>query len=333
MPELANAAAARQCAGAMSLFLLRRFLTFVATLAATSVIIFVVLEILPGDPALTMLGLDAPESAVREIRAELGLDRPAHVRYFDWIGGLFVGDLGLSYTYKVPVSELVRERLAVTLPLALLAMALTVLIALSLGLFAASHHNRLGDYGVMGFSQLGIAIPNFWFGILLILAFAVGLRWVSAGGFAGWENGLWPGLRSLLLPAITLALSLSAILTRITRSAVLETAGEDYVRTARAKGLSRGATMRRHVLRNALIPVITIGGLIFADLLAGTIIVERVFSLPGIGKLVFQAITNRDLMVVKSVVLLLAALVVVMNFLVDITYALIDPRIRLGGRA
>lgn len=316
----------------MSLFLLRRFLSFIATLAATSVIIFVALEVLPGDPALTMLGLDAPESAVREIRAELGLDRPAHIRYLDWIGGFFVGDLGLSYTYKVPVSELVRERLAVTIPLALFAMLLTVIIALVLGIFAASRHNRLGDYGVMAFSQLGIAIPNFWFGILLILAFAVGLRMFSAGGFAGWDAGVLPALKSLVLPSVTLALALSAILTRITRSAVLETAGEDYVRTARAKGLSRGQTLWRHVLRNALIPVITIGGLLFADLLAGTIIVERVFSLPGLGKLIFQAINNRDLMVVKSVVLLLAGLVVVMNFLVDVAYAVIDPRIRLGGR-
>lgn len=313
----------------MRMFLFRRFLTLLATMIGTSIIVFVALEILPGDPALTMLGLDAPESAVQAIRAELGLDRPAFVRYVDWIAGLAVGDMGTSYTYKVPVTELIAERLTLTVPLALLAMTLTTIIALVLGVTAAANHNTAGDYGVMGFSQIGIAIPDFWFGILLIIVFAVLLGWFSAGGFAGWDEGFGPAMKSLVLPAVTLALSLSAILTRITRSSVLEVAGEDYVRTARAKGLSRQATLWRHVLRNALIPVITIMGLLFANLLAGTIVVENVFSLPGIGKLIFQAISNRDLVVVKNVVLLLSIMVVVMNFLVDVLYAVIDPRIRV----
>lgn len=314
----------------MSIFLAKRLLTFVATLWGTSVIVFVVLEVLPGDPALTILGVDAPQSAVIALTKELGLDRPPHERYVAWIGGLLTGELGNSYTYKVPVVELIRERLALTIPLAIIAMILTTVIALALGVYAAARHNTLGDYGVMGFSQLGIAVPNFWFGILLILFFAVQLRWFRSGGFPGWEAGFWPALQALILPAVALALVQAAILARVTRSAVLEVVREDYVRTARAKGLSRRATLWGHVLRNALIPVITIMGLQFANLLAGTIVIENVFAMPGIGRLIFQSISNRDLVVVMNVVVILAAMVVIVNFIVDLLYAVIDPRVKVN---
>lgn len=313
----------------MSVFLARRFLTFLITVSGASVIIFLLLEVLPGDPALTMLGVDAPDSAIEALRLELGLDRPAPIRYADWIAGLFRGEMGLSYVYKVPVTELIGQRLAVTLPLAIGAMVVATLAALSLGIFAATNHNRVGDYGVMGFSQLGLAIPDFWFGILLIILFAVILRWLPSGGFPGWDEGIWRGVRSLILPVFTLALSLTAIMTRVTRSAVLEVAREDFVRTARAKGLSRRAALWGHVLRNALVPVLTIGGVLVSAVVTGTLVIENVFALPGVGKLIFDAISNRDLMVVKNVVLLFAAIVVVVNFVVDILYALVDPRIRI----
>ncbi len=313
----------------MSVFLARRFLTFLITIFGASVIIFLLLEVLPGDPALTMLGVDAPESAVKAIRLELGLDRPGFIRYVDWIAGLFQGEMGLSYVYKVPVTELIGQRLQVTLPLAIGAMVVATLVSLSLGIFAATNHNKLGDYGVMGFSQLGLAIPDFWFGILLIILFAVILHLLPSGGFPGWDDGIWRGVRALILPVFTQALSLTAIMTRVTRSSVLEVAREDYVRTARAKGLSRRAALWRHVLRNALIPVLTIGGLLVATVVTGTLIIENVFTLPGVGKLIFDAISNRDLMVVKNVVLLFAAIVVVVNFVVDILYAMVDPRIRV----
>ena len=313
----------------MSVFLARRFLTFLITITGASVIIFLVLEVLPGDPALTMLGVDAPDSAIKAIRLELGLDRPAPIRYVDWIAGLFHGEMGLSYVYKVPVTELVGQRLQVTLPLALGSMVLATFASLALGIFAATNHNRIGDYGVMGFSQLGLAIPDFWFGILLIILFAVILHWVPSGGFPGWDEGIWRGTRALILPVLTQTLSLTAIMTRVTRSSVLEVAREDFVRTARAKGLSRRAALWRHVLRNALVPVLTIGGLLVATVVTGTLIIENVFALPGVGKLIFDAISNRDLMVVKNVVLLFAAIVVVVNFVVDILYALVDPRIRI----
>ncbi len=319
----------------MLLFLLRRAATFAATLLVASLVVFAVLEILPGNPAQVMLGDTATPESIAALEARLGLDRPAWSRYATWAGGLLRGESGLSYAYDTPTFELIAERLQVSLPLALLAMVLTVVVALVLGVYAASRHNRAGDVGVMALSQLGVALPSFWLAILLILLFAVQLQWVSAGGFPGWSGddggGLWPGLKALLLPALSLAAVQAAILARVTRSAVLEAMREDYVRTARAKGLSRRAVLWRHVLRNAMIPVLTVMGLQFANLITGAIVVENVFVLPGIGRLVFQAISNRDLVLVRDVVMLLAAVVVLVNFVVDVLYALIDPRLRVGG--
>ncbi len=313
----------------MGLFLFKRLITLVATLVGTSIVVFLVLEILPGNAAQILMGPDAPPETVQALAQKLGLDRPAVERYFSWIGGLLVGDLGLSYAYSTPVGELVLERLTVTVPLAVLAMVLTTILALAAGIYAAAQHNKLGDVGIMGLTQLGIAIPNFWFAILLILLFSVHLGWFSAGGFPGWEEeGILGGLRALMLPALSLAVVQSAILARITRSAVLEVLREDFVRTARAKGVSRRGALWGHVLRNALIPVITVMGLQFAELLAGTIVVESVFYLPGLGRLIFQSISNRDLIVVRNCVMLLAAMVVIVNFIVDVLYAVIDPRVK-----
>ena len=315
----------------MALFLLKRLATLIATLIGASLVVFMVLEILPGDAAQMMMGPDASPDAVRALATKLGLDRPAPERYLDWVAGLLTGRLGDSFAYSTPVADLILERLSVTVPLALLAMALTCLVALCAGVYAAMRHNRLGDVGLMGLTQVGIAIPNFWFAILLILLFSVQLQWFSAGGFEGWDEGFWRGLQALTLPAVSLSVVLSAILTRITRSAVLEVLGEDFVRTARAKGLSRRATVWKHVLRNAMIPVVTFMGLQFAELLAGTIVVENVFYLPGLGRLIFQAISNRDLIVVRNCVMLLAAMVVMVNFVVDVLYAVIDPRVKASG--
>ena len=313
----------------MSLFLLKRFATFVATLLAASIVIFAVQGLLPGNAAQVMLGESATPEAVQALSQKLGLDRPATVRYGRWVGGLLTGDLGLSVAYDTPVAQLIRERLAVTAPLAVLAMALTALIALTLGIYAASRHNRLGDVGVMAASQIGIAIPNFWFAILLILVFSVKLQWFSAGGFPGWDDAPWQAFKALILPAVALAVVQAAILARITRSAVLDVLREDFVRTARAKGLSQRQVLWRHVLRNAFVPVLTVMGLQFANLLTGTVVVENVFSLPGLGRLIFQAISNRDILVVQNVVMLLAAAVIVINFIVDVLYAVIDPRLKV----
>ena len=300
------------------------------TLLVASLLIFLLLEILPGDPAAVILGIGAQEDTLRNLRAELGLDLPAPVRYLNWLGEVFQGNLGRSYTYDTPVQELLLNRMELSLPLALLAILLSTGIAIPLGVFAASRHRKVADTGIMGFAQLGVAVPNFWFAILLILLFSVKLGWFSAGGFAGWDAGWFPAFKSLVLPAVALALPQAAILARVTRSSVLETVQEDYIRTARAKGLSRSQALWRHAVRNALIPVVTILGLQLSFLLAGTIIIENVFYLPGVGRLLFQAIAQRDLMVVKNLVLVLAATVVVINFLVDLLYAVLDPRLRLG---
>jgi peptide/nickel transport system permease protein len=320
----------------MTAYLLRRLASFAVTLAAASLVVFVVLELLPGRSAEVMLGETATPEAIAALEARLGLDRPAPARYLSWVVGLLRGDSATSIAYDTPTFELIAERLAVSLPLAVLAMVLTVVVALAAGVYAASQHRRAGDTGVMIASQLGLSIPNFWLAILLILLFAVQLQWVSAGGFPGWRaedgGGLGAGLAALLLPALSLAAVQAAILARVTRSAVLEALREDYVRTARAKGLSRRQVLWRHVLRNAMVPVLTIMGLQFANLITGAIIVENVFVLPGIGRLVFQAIANRDLVLVRDVVMLLAAVVVLVNFIVDVLYAVADPRLRAGVR-
>lgn len=312
----------------MASFVARRFLSLSATLLAASVIIFLVMEVLPGDPAAYMLGLNAQPDTVAALREQLGLDRAPPQRYLSWIAGLFTGDLGTSYTYRVPVGELILERLWVSLPLTLMALAITIAIAFPVGMIAAARRNSPADAAIMGVTQLGIAIPNFWFAMLLVLVFSIGLRWFSAGGFPGWDAGIGAGLKALTLPAIALALPQASILARIMRSSLLETLHEDFMRTARAKGLSERQAIRRHAVRNALIPVLTIIGLQFSFLLAGAIIIENVFFLPGLGRLVFQAITQRDLIVVKSVVLLLVTAVVIVTFAVDLAYALVDPRLR-----
>ncbi|MAZ15152.1 MAG: peptide ABC transporter [Ahrensia sp.] len=309
-------------------YALRRIVIVVITLLAASVVVFAVLEIVPGDPARLMLGINATDDAVAALRQQMGLDQPLVLRYFAWIGGMLSGDFGRSYTYSVPVIDLIRERLVVSLPLALMALALSTAIAIPVGVFSAARRGTAADTGVMAATQLGIAIPNFWFAILLVYVFAIALRLVPAGGFPGWEAGIGKALAALILPAIALALPQAAILARVTRSALLDVLGEDYIRTARAKGLPARLVLRRHALRNALIPVLTILGLQFAFLLAGTIIIENVFYLPGLGRLGFQAITQRDLIVVESVVVLLVATVVIVNFLVDLAYAWADPRLR-----
>ncbi|MDE2368631.1 MAG: ABC transporter permease [Burkholderiales bacterium] len=320
----------------MAVSLLRRLAAAsgaaLVALACASVLVFAALELLPGDAAQVMLGPTATPEAVAALQSQLGLDRPAPERYARWIGGWLRGETARSVAYDTPTGELIAERLRVTLPLALLALALTVVLALAAGLYAAAHHGRKGDFAVMAASQLGIAVPGFWLAILLILVFAVKLHWVGAGGFPGWTEdeggGFLAGLRALALPAVSLAAVQAAILARVTRSALLDVMGEDYIRTARAKGLSRRQALLRHALRNALIPVLTVVGLQFANLVSGTIVVENVFVLPGLGRLVFQAVANRDLVLVRDVVMLFVAVVIAINLAVDALYVVVDPRLR-----
>jgi peptide/nickel transport system permease protein len=275
-----------------------------------------------------MLGTRATDETLAAAREALGLDRSHVERFFDWIGGIPVGDFGVSYRYRIPVAGMIADAAAVTVPLGLMAVLFTTLIALPLGVYAATNQGKAGDSAVMAFSQIGLAVPNFWFAVLLILVFAVNLGWFDSGGFPGWDAGFIPAIKSLLLPAFALALPQAAIIARVTRSAILDVMGADFVRTARAKGLSRRGALWRHALRNAMIPVVTVMGLQFAVLLAGSIIIENVFVLPGLGRLIFLAISQNDGVVVRNMVLLLAGMIMVVNFLVDITYALINPRLR-----
>ncbi len=309
-------------------YIFKRTLILLATLIVASLVVFVSLEIVPGDPASYMLGLNAQEDTVAALRTELGLDKSKVARYFDWVGGLVRGDFGTSYTYRTPVADMVQDRMWVSLPLAIYALVLSTLIAFPAGVYAASRRGGAGDTTVMGLTQLGVAIPNFWFAMLLVLLFAIKLRWFSAGGFPGWDAGFFQAMKSLTLPAIALALPQASILTRVMRSSLLDVLNEDFMRTARAKGLSRRQALWKHALRNAMIPVLTIMGLQFSFLLAGAIIIENVFYLPGLGRLIFQSIASRDLIVVESVVMLLVLAVVLVTFLVDLAYAWVDPRLR-----
>jgi peptide/nickel transport system permease protein len=307
--------------------LLRRLIGLVLTLLAASLVVFLVLDVLPGDPASLMLGTAARPDTLAALRHQIGLDQPAALRYALWVAGMAHGDFGISYTYGVPVARLIGARVMVSLPLALMAIALSTLIAIPVGVTTAARRGRPLDAGLMGVAQLGVAVPNFWLGLLFILLFSVRLGWLPAGGFAGWDQGVVAGLRSLLLPALALALPQAAILARVTRAALLETLDQDYVRTALAKGVSGAGALWRHALPNALIPVVTVLGLQFGFLLAGTIIIENVFALPGLGRLIFQAVAQRDLIVVQDLVVLLAGSVIVVNFLVDLAYFRLDPRL------
>ncbi len=309
-------------------YVVRRTAIFLVSLVAASFLVFFVMSVLPGDPAVVMLGTQATPEAVDAMRTELGLDRPLVVRYADWAWSAAHGDLGTSFFSGIDIAGQISSRLAVTLPLALLAIAITTVIAFPAGVFAAARHRRLGDTVVSTLSQVGLAVPAFWAGLLLVTTFAVRRNWFPAGGFPGWDEGVWVGLRALTLPAVSLALVQGAILTRYVRSAVLETLREDFIRTARAKGLSRSQALWRHGLRNASIPVLTVLGLQFAALLAGTVVIESVFVLPGLGSMLLQAITRRDLFLVQGGAMVIVAFILTISLVVDLVYHLADPRVR-----
>lgn len=309
-------------------YTLKRLQSLVLSLIAASLVIFAAVEVVPGDPATFMLGINAQEDTVLALREQLGLNASLSERYLSWVGGMLSGDFGTSYTYRTPIADMIGERMWISLPLAIYALTLSTLIAFPAGILAATKRGSITDVSVMGITQLGVAIPNFWFAMLMVVVFAINLRWFSAGGFPGWDAGFFTAMKALTLPAFALALPQASILARVMRSALLDTLSEDFIRTARAKGLTKRQTLWRHALRNAMIPVLTIIGLQFAFLLAGAIIIENVFFLPGLGRLVFQSITQRDLIVVESVVMLLVFAVILVNFAVDLAYAAVDPRLR-----
>ncbi|SSC13062.1 conserved membrane protein of unknown function [Mesotoga infera] len=308
---------------------LRKLFAMLATVFLVSMITFVTFEIIPGDPVLARLGVDADEAKIRALSEELGLDEPLSKRFFGWITGLFTGDLGQSIRYSRPVSELILDRLPVTLSLALISMALIVIIGVPLGILSARYGDRLPGILISIISQIGMAVPSFWTGIILMYIFGLTLRWVSPGGYTPWSVDPVEAFKSLLLPAVAIALPLIAAVIRYTRNTVMEQMKNDYVRLAFSKGLKMNAVLFRHVLKNALIPVITVLGMITANILSGSIVIEQVFTLPGVGRLLINAISVRDLPLVQGMVLYISLVIVVTNFLIDIVYTLIDPRIKL----
>ncbi|MFP3952890.1 MAG: ABC transporter permease [Candidatus Acetothermia bacterium] len=310
-------------------YIISRVVELVLTLLVVSLIIFTVVRVIPGDPAQLILGMNAAPENLKALREDLGLNRPMVVQYLDWVRGLLHFDLGESITYNKPVSTLILHRLGVTLPLTALAAILGLLIALPMGVFAATRRSKGMDMGIITISQLGMSIPAFWFGILLLTLFSVNLGLLPAGGFPGWLKGPVRALLSLTLPVLTLGLIQSAALTRMTRASVLEVLASDFVRTARSKGIPERNVLFKHVLKNSSISIVTLVGLQVGQLLAGAIVVEMVFHLPGLGRLLMTALQQRDLPLVQGIVTVLVAAIIIVNFLVDFIYSTIDPRIRL----
>lgn len=311
----------------MGRYVVRRLAGASLTLVAISFVVFLSLNVLPGDPARLVVGLEASPELYQKVRAELGLDRPWILRYLSWIGGVFQGDLGKSLHYRRPVGELVGSALAVSFPLAGLALLLALGLAFPLGATAARCAGSAFDVLVMGLSQVGLAVPEFWLGFLLILLFSLKLGTLPAGGFPGWEKGLSP-LIHLLLPAFSLAIPRGAYLARMVRGSLLSTLQEAYIAVARSKGVPERWVLFRHALRPALIPVVTSAGIVFGRLLAGAIVVENLFYIPGLGRLVLTAVLARDIPLVQGLVLVAAGAILLVNLGADLSYGLLDPRIR-----
>lgn len=307
---------------------LSRLAILLLSLIVASIAVFAVVNVLPGDPAAVILGTSASPQQIADLHRQLGLERPAWLRYLEWLGGLIRGDFGISLISKQPILPELQGRALVSVPLALFAMVLALAVSIPLGIVAGVRYRSLSGSLISALSLGGIAIPAFWAGLLLVTIFAVQLHALPAGSFVPWEESPVGALRSLLLPSIALGLVQGAVLTRYIRSAVIEVQGEDYIRTARSKGLTRGQALRKHGLKNAAIPVVTVLGLQLTSLLVGAVVIENVFYLPGLGRMLLDAVRNRDLIEIQDLVLLLTATVLVINFATDLSYRLLDPRIR-----
>lgn len=315
----------------VSVFILRRFAFLVVSLLASSVVIFIGMSVLGGDAVDALLGQRGTPAAAAELRKEYGLDRPEVEQYVSWMSGLVTGNLGTSVISGVDVDQQLKERLAVTIPLALFAIILSVAYAVPAGVYSAYVRRKRRGRFISVLAQIGIAVPEFWIGLLLVIVFAVKLGWVPAGGFTRWSQDPLQALRSLLLPAVAIAVVQGAILTRYVRASMIDEMGEEYVVVARTKGLSMWSALWRHGLRNTGVKVLTVLGLQLGVLISGAIIIENVFALPGLGRLVIQGVQERDLVLVQSAAMVLTALVLILNLVIDVLYGVIDPRIRVAG--
>lgn len=311
------------------MYMIRRFILLMTTILLVSMITFGVFQILPGDPVRTMLGTEADATQIENLRSELGLNRPLYEQYTDWIKGLLTGELGHSIRFSMPVKDLLLDRLPVTMSLAVLTLTIVLMVSLPLGMFAARRQNKLSDVSLSTLTQIGMAVPSFWLGMMLILYVGMQFSFFKISGYIPWSQSVAGALSTLILPALTIAIPQIAVNFRYVRTAILEQMQLDYVRTIRSKGMSERNVMYKHVLKNAMIPILTVFGLVMAEVVAGTIIVEQVFSLPGVGQLLITAISNRDFPLVQGIVMYITVAVVVINFIVDILYSVLDPRIRL----
>ena len=309
-------------------FLVKRLFTIVPTLVFVSMLIFGLQQLLPGDPAMILAGEDQDPAVIAHLRAKLHLDQPLPVRYAYWIGGVVQGDLGESVRTQLPVLDLILQKLPVTLELALLAMTIALVIGIPAGVVSAVGRGTAWDYAANLFALWGLSTPNFWLGILMILLFSVQLGWLPASGYESPFVDLQANLAAMIMPAFVLGNAIAAVLMRHTRSSMLQVLGADYVRTARAKGLSERVVVLKHALRNALTPIITLGALELGTLLSGAVLTEQVFTIPGFGKLVVDSVFNRDYAVVQGVVLVTATTYILLNLLADVAYFLVNPRLR-----
>jgi peptide/nickel transport system permease protein len=309
-------------------FLLQRVATIIPTLLFVSMLIFALQQLLPGDPALVLAGEERDPNVVAYLRAKLHTDEPLPVRYLYWLRGVLHGDLGESLRIQKSVLELIEEKLPVTLQLAVMAMIIALVIGVSAGILSAVKRDTVWDYAANIAALWGLSTPNFWLGIMLILLLSVNLGWLPASGFVSPFEDLSANLKSMIMPAFVLGNAIAAVLMRHTRSAMLQVLNADYVRTARAKGLDERVVVLKHALRNALIPIVTLGALEFGTLFSGAVLTEQVFSIPGFGKLIVDAVFNRDYAVVQGVVLFTATAYVGLNLLADLAYFLINPRMR-----
>ena len=310
-------------------FLGRRLLILIPTVIFVSMIIFGLQQLLPGDTALALAGEERDPVALEQIREKYHLNKPLPVRYALWIAGVVVGDFGESIRIQKPVADLLVEKLPVTMELALLAMLVALIIGVPAGVISALYNGRIVDYVTNIIGLWGLSTPNFWLGIMMILLFSVELGWLPASGYVPPGEDLWANLSTMIMPAFVLGNAIAAIMMRHTRSAMLQVLSSDYVRTARAKGLFERVVVIKHALRNAAVPVITLGALEFGQLLSGAVLTEQIFSIPGFGKLVVDAVFNRDYAVVQGVVLCTATTYIVLNLLADIAYFLVNPRLRV----
>ncbi|NLM94215.1 MAG: ABC transporter permease [Firmicutes bacterium] len=312
----------------MGAYIIRRVLSLIPVLSLVAVISFLLIHIIPGDPAAVMLGTDATPQEIAKLREDLGLNVPLHVQFYRWISKVLRGDLGDSFFMGRPVAVALAERLPATILLAVAALFFALLIGMPAGIIAAVKRGSIIDQLVMIIALIGVSLPSFWIGLNLILVFSVALRWLPSGGYVPLTENFFDGLRCLLMPAFALGFMQAALIARMTRSSMLEVLRQDYIRTARSKGLSERVVVGLHALKNAMIPILTVIGTAFGVLLGGAVIVETVFAYPGIGRLVVSAVQRRDYPVIQGALLLISSLYVLVNLLVDILYTLIDPRIK-----